>query len=464
MTNLNNEIRKRMTDFEVEPPQEIWNLIEQQLDHKKPAAVFLWKKYAAAAAILLFIASASLYFIGNLPNTSTQFANEPLADPSQQINTLTQETINTQAQAADEHISSKFADNSANLRVQSPGQPSADFAIIMHDPNEESENVASFTDAASLIEIQPQLALLTTSGEPSSLISFHQAPPAFNKQPLRGRNTSDDNVTFALAQSDPAAPSAYSFSAYFAPQHSFRYQHKAYANPMQSMESEILSFAGGVHVNYKVNNRWELQSGLGYTRLGQNVHDIASFSHPSLIPLYSNDGHKISQHPQSMSTSMGGILFTDQSLYFADVSSSRISMLKGSYDESVVNLLNKSGTGLIQHFEYLEIPVTARYKFLDKALQVYAKAGVIANYLLSSNVYLQEKSQNTPIGKSVGLSSFNFAASGGLVISYPISNHISIYLEPTASIFMRPIGQISNLTKETYPYNWSMLMGFSYNL
>jgi len=460
MTNLNNEIRKRMTDFEAEPPQEIWNLIEQQLDNKKPAAIFVWRKYAAAAAILLFIASASLYFIGNTPGTSEQISGTSTTPNLQESDTRTQ--VTSENPTAEASLPSNETQNAPIQISQFTRQPSADPGLILNKTLDKQGT--SVAQASSLVAINPQLASLNPNQQPTSLISLQQAPPVFNRLKSTDQDMPVDHRVLTLAQSSSSAPSDYSFSAYFAPQHSFRYQHKGHINPMQSLESEILSFAGGLHVNYKVSKRWELQSGIGYSRLGQNVHDIASFSHPSLIPLYSNDGHQISQHPQSMSTSMGGIVFTDQSLYFADISSSRISMLKGSYDESVVNLLNKSGTGLIQHFEYLELPVSVRYMFLDKAMRVYAKAGVIANYLLSSNVYLQEKSQNTPIGKSVGLSPLNLAATGGLVISYPISHHISINLEPTANMFIRPIGQISNLTKETYPYTWSMLMGFTYNL
>jgi hypothetical protein len=260
------------------------------------------------------------------------------------------------------------------------------------------------------------------------------------------------------------APSNFTLAAYFAPQQTYRFQSNNVSNPMHSLESEILSFTSGMMIKYRLGKRLEIQSGLGFNRIGQSVNDIASFSHPSNMPLYSNDGATIGAHPQSMSTSMGGIIFNDQSLYFADIGSSRIITLKGSYNDSNVNLLNKSGTGLIQHFEYLELPLSLRYKLLDKQLDVSAKAGIAANYLLSSKVYLQGTQFSSPIGESVGISKFNFAAMGGLVFSYPLTSQMDINIEPTASMFIRPIGQVKNLSNETYPYAWSVLMGISYRM
>lgn len=443
MNRFEENIRRKMLDFEAEPPQDLWESIEQKLDERKKIVPFILtvRRLAAAAAVLLIIASASLF----LPRLFTEL-DQPMA-----MDTIIPETPqNVQPNVAGIPLPSEPLPVAVASQVQLESTPPAHSAFI-----------ASATSDSDLRGHRSFPVLLTSLHAsvptPSSL-----PPLSVRQQPLYHQGGREDNQIQLIAQSGNR-PSPYSLAAWFAPQQSYRWQNSSMTAPLESLEGQIMSFSTGIRVGYKINNRWELQTGLSFNRLGQRVNAIASFSHPSLVPLYSNDGLNIGAHPQSMSTSMGGIVFTDQSHYFADISSTRIITMKGSYDAGVVNLLNKSGTGLIQHFEYLEIPFSAKYKFFDHIFSIHAKAGLTAAYLLSGNVYLQGKPQTNPVGKSVGISTFNAAASGGLVLSYPLTPRMNINLEPTASMFIRPIGQIRHLSKETYPYSWSMFMGVSYN-
>lgn len=455
MNRFEENIKRKMLDFEAEPPQDLWDSIEQKLDNKgSKKAVFVWRNVAAAAAILLIIASGSLMLTNIIIPGSETITAETTA-PSSEINQPASERP-AGANSPDLKMKSGAMEGENNYAPIGESNP---LRLLSKQDQQEIQSQPTILTASLPVAIKSLSGKLQQSFSPENQISLTQSLPLNNFYDLASRTDSDIEIDY---KND--APSRFTLAAYFAPQQTYRYQSNNVSNPMQSLESEILSFTSGMMVKYRLSKRLEIQSGLGYNRIGQNVHDIASFSHPSNMPLYSNDGATIGAHPQSMSTSMGGIIFNDQSLYFADISSSRIITTKGSYDESNVNLLNKSGTGLIQHFEYLELPLSLRYKFLDKQFDISAKAGVAASYLLSSKVYLQGKQFNSPIGESVGVSSFNFSAMGGLVFSYPLTNQMDINIEPTASMFIRPIGQVKNLSSETYPYSWSVLMGISYRM
>lgn len=469
MNQFEKDIQKKFIDFEAEPPQDTWASIESRLD-KKDTYIILWRRrLAAAAAVLLLLASASLLLLKPIQQdqlaeetTFSSADNESL--PSEEITTPAPPVVTPPGKST---ITLPYGEDSKHISPKS-SDASGKAILLAQSPSENPESVASSTETLQESDFAKWITMKPMQLEKTSLLAEAKNLPlaktTYDTHTIAAHQQSDYSSRNRLTLSDETALSSFTLASYFAPQQAYRYQNSNTPNPMQSLESEIMTFATGINVNYKINNRWELQSGLGFNRLGQRVNDIASFSHPSMMPLYTSNGVLISEHPQSMSTSMGGIVFTDQSLYFADISSTRIITLKGSYDESVVNLLNKTGTGLIQHLEYLELPVSARYKFIDRGLAIYAKAGVSAAYLLTGNVYLQGKAQTTPIGKIVGVSTFNFSGTGGLAFSYPVSNRINLNLEPTASIFLKPIGQIRNLTRETYPYTWSVLMGVSYRL
>ncbi len=469
MDRLEKDIQKRLDNYEVEPPAELWSSIENRLDEKAYARAGIRRKRmtAVAAAALLFLLSASALLLNQLGVPVEPIAQETTPTTSQPA---APEAPDSQSSSTEATAAVSSTDTQRELPITtSTFTPQKSQALVALKENKEQPGTLDFREQPMIADVAIRSALPSFSAETASLVAEnHELAAAQIQLPgnleAAGKEEISNRMDFALANADQAGNSSFSLATFFAPQQSYRYQNRNTPNPMQALESEIMTFAAGLHVNYKVNNRWEIQSGLGYNRMGQRVNDIATFSHPSMMALYSKDGASINEHPQSMSTSMGGIVFTDQSLYFADISSSRIITLKGSYDESIVNLLNKTGTGLIQHFEYLEMPVNARYKFWQKGFDIYAKAGLSANYLLSANVFLPEQIQSTPIGTVVGINKLNFSGMAGLAISYPVTNRVSLNLEPTASMFLTPMGNVRNLTRETHPYSWSVLMGVSYSL
>jgi hypothetical protein len=448
MNNFDDDIRKKLDDLEVAPPHYIWASIENRLDNKKKSGTVLWKYPAAAAAAVLLLVSSALLWLPSIFNFGAEqlvLDSSPVQDASQLFDNQEENSSDRNLQLTPDFISSQEIKNMQSHRETVAANS--------------SESHRTITISAGNYPI-----LITNRG-----ITVSTLVPANPKHLIAAKSPEkvepdiqpDNNSTLVLAYHQPTSSSPYSLTAYFAPQQSYRFQ-TGYAPSLETLESQILSFSTGLMINKRLNNRWEIQSGLAYNLIGQLVHDIASFSHPSQIPLYSNNGMLISRHPQRMSTSMGGIVFTDQSLYFADISSSRITTLKGSYDETVVNLLNRSGSGLMQHFQLLEVPVSVRYKIINRPFEVSAKAGLSVHYLLSSKVYLQGNPMNNPIGHSVGVNKLNLGASGGLVFSYPVTHLMKINLEPTASMFVRPMGQIRNLNNSTYPYTWSVLLGISH--
>jgi len=92
------------------------------------------------------------------------------------------------------------------------------------------------------------------------------------------------------------------------------------------------------------------------------------------------------------------------------------------------------------------------------------KSGIAANFLYNNNVYLQGSAYTHSIGESTVVSPLSWSGTGGLSFGYRISDRVNIALEPTFSMFLTPMGQFRSLTRETYPYNYSLFMGIRYKL
>jgi len=443
MERFEKNIQEKLHDFQVQPPEEIWGAIENRLVHKQ-GKKFLWLRIAAAILLLVVsITSLILYLpFGRIA--------EPMAEiyvPEDEIlhadSEIISETEKTETLVA--RISETYTTETRR----------SDFDVM-----------ADYQGISGLTELNPkghnyQLAfqLNQEEGYASSSLIVKESLEAHEMDEIRS-----ELLVFDAIKAPGSAKRGFAIAAYLAPQQSFRYQRNTAPFPYEALESEIFSFAAGVKFQYSINSRWEVESGIGYNLIGQAVNGIAAFSHPSMIPLYSSKGELISSHPQSMSTSMGGINFKDQSYYFADIASSRIFALKGSYDESNVNLLNKSASGLIQHFGYIEVPLVFRYKIIDRLFSMSLKSGIAANFLYNNNVYLQGSAYTHSIGESTVVSPLSWSGTGGLSFGYRISDRVNIALEPTFSMFLTPMGQFRSLTRETYPYNYSLFMGIRYKL
>ena len=451
MERFEKNIQEKLQDFQVHPPEEIWGVIENRLVHKQ-GKKFIWLRIAAAILLLIVSITSLVLFlpfglkdepIAEIYVPEDEFSpvdfkpltTEPGAviisetDMMETLAAITDKTLTAETRRTDSDVLIDYSGISGLSSLNPKG----------YDNQLAFQNDFIQTYVGSSLRVEKSLGALELDKTSPELLAFDVITPGSRQ---RG---------FALA-------------AYLAPQQSFRYQTNTAPFPYEALESEIFSFAAGVKFHYNINSRWEVESGVGYNLIGQMVNGIAAFSHPSMIPLYSSKGELISSHPQSMSTSMGGINFNDQSFYFADISSSRIFALKGSYDESNVNLLNKTASGLIQHFGYIEVPLVFRYKIIDRLFSISVKSGIAANFLYTNNVYLQGSAYTRSIGESTGVSPLSWSGTGGLSFGYPISNRINIALEPTFSMFLTPMGQFRSLTRETYPYNYSLFMGVRYKL
>jgi hypothetical protein len=463
MDKFENHIKQKLQGFEAEPPGDLWPGIAERLD-KGSGRRFIWYKVAAALAFLLIAVYSAWFILPRTGNSESLAITEPKAEINENIPLQNQagESIIPEEQPGSASILNQQISVDESYTVYTEVIPEDLIAYTEHD-SETVSDLQIFEPSIELAMIQPYTTVhFNVGGEvPINISSDRNETISENVSSHTVPLIASTDATFASSSAERV--SGFSISAYLAPNESYRFQSRSALIPHESMESGLSNIGGGLNLHYRFNKRFEIQSGIAYSRWGQRVHDITVYSHPSKTPLYTFNGEPTSRHPQSMITSMGSILFTNQSYYYADVSSSRILTLKGTYDDSNVRLLGKTGSGLVQQFEFLEIPLMFRYKFIDRGFFIAAKAGASANILRSGKVLLDETGSNAVIGNIVDVITYNFAGSGGLVFGYPITSKVNILLEPTASVFINPLGVNTSLSGKTYPYNYSLFVGISYD-
>lgn len=198
-------------------------------------------------------------------------------------------------------------------------------------------------------------------------------------------------------------------------------------------EKAITAFSGGINVNYQLNDRISLESGLFYLNKKQSADNlIASRNNET------GNGDYIVHAP-------------GQSIDLQNIGEANI--IKQSYSTSYYNL----NASFIANAEYIELPLTIRYKLVNQKLGVDVLSGVSTNFLIGNNSYILS-GDNKLWSDNSDLNSILYGASVGLGINYKFYQNLSFNVEPTFKYSFLP----ENSIFRKYPYSFAVFAGFSY--
>jgi hypothetical protein len=203
-------------------------------------------------------------------------------------------------------------------------------------------------------------------------------------------------------------------------------------------EKSLMSYTGGINVNYHFTRRWSLESGLFYSEYRQMAENLVSsslFGTNSELSIYTPEGIKYIQPT--------GI---------AEPGTSQI--IGSTMDETYYSL----NMNYVSNFDYIELPLIIRYKIIDRKLGLDVLSGISTNFLVSGKSTIMYNNNDLWTGTSEGISPMLYNATFGLGLNYDIYHNFSLNIEPTFkySIFTTQ----SELLR--YPYRFAVFAGFSY--
>ena len=227
---------------------------------------------------------------------------------------------------------------------------------------------------------------------------------------------------------------------------------------LNDIESGIVSYAGGVNLNYSPLKRLSIQSGLNYFRLGMSVNDTYIASAYGQIA-----GMGLSPTELAMSNSSGDIMPGEHK------SNKIMSNQRADYESFYsTNTTDVSGAAptiqqgdLQQNFEYIEIPMILRYRVVDRRAGLNVLGGLSTNFLVGSNVYFQENGSREHIGTTANLKSVNYSSVLGLGFQYSIKPNLHFNMEPTFRYYLNSINSGSG--PGSHPYSIGFFTGISYS-
>jgi hypothetical protein len=435
-SNIDIVFRNGLKDYEVLPPQEVWESIHPALKTKSRAILLM--RTAALLAVLM---------------TLSFFAYRWARELSSGINNSVI-SLNNNVDKGTPYLSAS-SDNRPGPKAKKPialqtNSASRPETIASMDAAPENEKVTT-----PVIALHPQESKFLTYKTPAvnglrsvaqnSTHNFNFILPEPDIQYLPGNSTTANSYRWSVAAM--ASPTYFS---------RFSSGNSDYSKLLASSEQPLVSYSGGVAFTYKISKRFSVQSGLYYSSLGQEVDGINSFGGFQKYGITKGD------HNFEVLTTSGTIYAKNADVFL--ISTGQVDKVLTVYTNDVFDPKKASlqylNNSIRQNFSYLELPVVLRYKVIDKAIDFNLIGGFSYNMLVNNSAFTIVDGARYSIGKTEGLNSVSFSSSIGMGMEYNFSTKLSLNLEPTFRYYLNPFTQTTGSI--THPYSFGIFSGFSY--
>jgi hypothetical protein len=201
-----------------------------------------------------------------------------------------------------------------------------------------------------------------------------------------------------------------------------------------------LSYAGGLNVDYALNKKWGLQSGMYYSRIGQVNNDALEYTYNG------KDGYLLAIH-----TSTGHINISIENIP----------------DHILVTNISKDSTSngspmvsIEQNFDFFEVPFLLKYKMINRKFSFNLTGGLSPAYMVKNSTYLNVDDEKYNVGPAENLNSLLINTSIGLGLEYKVFKQLSFSLEPTFKYSMVSLNRESQFYY--HPYYLSLFTGIKF--
>ncbi|HAZ04245.1 MAG: hypothetical protein A2W95_04020 [Bacteroidetes bacterium GWA2_40_14] len=220
-------------------------------------------------------------------------------------------------------------------------------------------------------------------------------------------------------------------------------------------EKPLTSYSAGIDVNYCLSDRWNIQSGLYVSEIGQVSKDVEvnwqfNANNEPFYYLNTSTGNvkiygttnelvrEISNEPKNMDYSAVGV--------------------EGSDDIASMN--ESATTDFVQTYNYCEIPLIVSYKLFARKFEMNLTGGLSANVLYKNQVYAKNEGNQYPLDSdNEDIKTMSYSGVFGIGFAYPIMTKLFLNLQPTLRYSLSPINEAGNV----YPYSVGIYTGLKYH-
>lgn len=437
--HIDSLFREGLSHAEEKAPSYSWEVLSERIDQQKKMRRMRILRYAAASVAILLA-----FFTGR------EFSEDPQQD-NQVANAIRteQSTKSGNNFIADEEFKQVAAITIPQQRPASD-EPSATTTKHILPSQQSREN----TEARTL-EIIHSLSPLKAEIENYRNIATMSLPARFLSRLL------DDRMENAYAEADyddtqPAVShSGWTVGGFFSPLYTYRTtesqsfglfdnSYKSSSDGPAAFEEGQITYAAGMAAQYQFSDKWMLETGFSYTRMGQSKSALVYENQPD------NNG-KI-----DLSTSAGRIngskLPQELGQQMAETNPA-----SDNADRFVTN--DETDTELQQHFDYVEIPMLMKYKVYHDKVAINLISGISTGIMVNNNAVVTVDGKESDLGSTSNLRKFLYNSVVGFGLQYELSNGLYLNMEPTFKYALHSINPSDDYQYK--PYSLGIYTGVS---
>ena len=468
--------------MEVTPPPDVWANVEKHLDKKRRGGViYIWSALAAGIALLIGIETylRSDFRLNTKEVKHNITASAPAKPAIAQPET---KSINNNQKNNNTLTSLSFAKNNLHQDVTN----SANAKPVSNDKEVESGNSSNVASIEPTINKQETEVTETQTESVSQVANNNQAnvsKPVF-LMPLGARLNASakphlitqpekPQETAPALQIEPLTPELadntetkkeqrWSIMGQAAPLYSYRSSNQSNTSG-QNQEKGLIAYAGGIKIDYKTSRRLSIQAGMFYSVMGQVIDNVSISSYQSSQSMVTV-GYTSNNFIVNTSNSLGPISKTSNSgKMSADPNNFFYGTNTNNRSSNVVlsdNLTTTKQGSIVQEMKFIELPLLARYKIIDKKIGVHLLGGIGTSILVNNSATLKQDGNSESLGKTQYLNPINLNSTLGFGINYILGRNLDLSIEPTYKFYLNSISTSDN--NDFRPYSFGLFTGIVY--
>jgi hypothetical protein len=484
--NTDRYFRDKLENYRESPPQDTWDKIADQLGHRRKRKMVLFISRIAAGVTILVSLSVLFYYThknkrGELAIQTDTVKTIKTEQPDKSTVRFNEKQTDLTGYDVSEGIAGKttrdryvISGRTAGHTGEQNGQSGRSSEDEILRNNTTVEHMAStrirFSEKVNyLIPIACNYLKTDNSTYNRELTAFIP-----RKEKHVNATATDHLLVYSEVESvDKEQHAEWILGGQFAPLYSYRdlrsdnYQDYV-KDQINSKESGIVAYAGGINLTVSPNKRLSIQSGLYYAKYGQEKNSLENITY--VYTGFEDNTDKIEWYePASeeqiqaviVGNTTGKIMSANEDLFNNNLSPDFPYI---STDQSASNRINSSlpVRSVTQYFEYLELPVNLKYKILDKKFDVSLIGGISTNFLIGTDIqlkYTDNSTRNTDY-TTEGLNRINYSGLMGIGFEYPLFKNLVLNVEPKFKYYLNAVDK--EQVYDIHPYSIGIFSGISY--
>jgi hypothetical protein len=513
---IDNYFLNGLDDLNIIPPADVWNNIAGRLPSKtKNRSMFVWIALAASFALFALV-GGWLYYQNQEMNSeiSTQLAsessNQKSLTESKSIAAVNDDNTISKQEITEDRSNGNSDTSSQNLAlVNSSKSPVIEDKSISQNSEKQNSRIVA---AQSVHEKLNNTNDKTNTGGESIYNSNSEVVSVYPETQTTETQTEDTNTrggkgyenSFALlspiAAQNIAAPlkstiisptpskividtmpayeSLYAYEnieeekekkdrwaigGQMAPLYSYRNlkEVSAYGLPkseINEIEKGVVTYSSGIVVDFEASSRLTFQTGLNYMKWGQEIDNISSHDLSLMKSAYVPSNPKGKGLPVVNSA---GVIYDESSVSsfsapmpIAGANAMNADFGPGNMPLEPVNLEYKD---IKQSFEFLEVPFLAKYKIINRKVNVHLLGGLSTHFLINDKSIIVTDNNVTSEGVTKKVETVNYSSSVGFGVAYNVNKHIKFSVEPTFKYYLNSFNSDNNV--RMHPYTFGLYSG-----